>query len=137
MQFLAAIIVPKLQRERPSIQLLLAATPCGLPQESTVTLSHQHGPKVSNSCCKKKWKFLENKKWSSKFESKMRPATCSYLEYLVKIRRHNGRWISRYHPGKFIRKVADIQLIRDSGHKGCRNSLLGQISPICSLWSKA
>jgi hypothetical protein len=46
MQFMTAIIVPKLQTEGPSTQLLLAATPCGLSQESTVILSHQH------ACCK-------------------------------------------------------------------------------------
>jgi len=55
MQFMTAIIVPKLPREGPSAQLLLAATPCRLPQESTVTLSHQH------ACCKKKGGNLKKK----------------------------------------------------------------------------
>jgi len=53
---MTAIIVPKLQREEPRTQLLLAATPCGLPQESTVTLSHQH------ACCENRREFLGGKK---------------------------------------------------------------------------
>jgi hypothetical protein len=60
MQFMTAITIPKLQRKGPSTQLLLAATPSGPPQESTVTLSHQHGTKVSKACIKKRREFLEN-----------------------------------------------------------------------------
>jgi hypothetical protein len=53
---MTATIVPKLQREEPSTQLLLVATPCGLPQESTVTLSHQH------ACCEIRREFLGGEK---------------------------------------------------------------------------
>jgi hypothetical protein len=57
---MTSIIISVLQREGPSTQSLLAVTLSGLPQESNVTLSHQHGPKVSNACIKRRKKFLEN-----------------------------------------------------------------------------
>jgi hypothetical protein len=56
---MTAIIIPKLQRKEPSTKLLLAATPSGLPQESTVTVLHHHGPIISNACIKKGGNFLK------------------------------------------------------------------------------